>query len=145
MVRRVLGTTFLLVAAVFAVRFYHDANLVAAAKGELSAEARIGILEAGVSKIFLNDELYRFLGKAHFEAGTEKIENVHLRDARKNVRPPAETWNDPRNVFAQRCKKGRLFQQFACNQLQTPLLEFYRPIFCGCLCGSTHKSRTCAF
>ncbi len=81
MLRRIACFLFLAAAAAADILVFHSGALVARAKNEISAEARISILERRHSCVPLNDEFYRLLGKAQFEAGSERVADVPVRDA----------------------------------------------------------------
>jgi len=81
MLRRIALLLALIAAAAVDIALFRSETLVAGAKGEISAEARIALLEKEQALYPLNDELYRLLGKAHFEAGSEKLGEASGRDA----------------------------------------------------------------
>jgi hypothetical protein len=81
MLRRIAWILFLTAAAAADILLFRGGALVARAKSEISAEVRIAVLEKEQSVLPLNDELYRLLGKAHFEAGSERMGDVPVRDA----------------------------------------------------------------
>lgn len=81
MVRRAVFIFLLVAAAAADVVFFRGAALVAAAKREISAEARIAILDKEQAVLPVNDELNRLLGQAHFEAGADEMGEAGPRDA----------------------------------------------------------------
>ena len=81
MQRRILWLLFLIAAAAADIVIFRGGALVARAKSEISAEVRIAVLEKEQSVLPLNDELYRLLGKAHFEAGSDRMGDLAVRDA----------------------------------------------------------------
>jgi hypothetical protein len=81
MLRRVVLLLALVAAAAADISLFRSQALVVRAKAENSAEARIAVLEKDRTLFPLNDELYRLLGRAHFEAGSERMGETTLRDA----------------------------------------------------------------
>jgi hypothetical protein len=81
MSRRILFLIILAAVSAADVALFRVADSVARVKKEISAEARIAILEKVPAGIRLNDEFYRLLGKAHFDAGSEQMGRAAIRDA----------------------------------------------------------------
>ena len=81
MLRRIALLLALTAVAAVDIALFRSETLVAEAKGEISAEARIALLEKEQTLYPLNNEIYRLLGQAHFEAGSEKMGEASGRDA----------------------------------------------------------------
>ena len=81
MLRRLVLVLALAAAAAADIALFRSEAIVAKAKGEISAAARIAVLEKEQTFLPLNDEIYRLLGQAHFEAGSEKMGEASGRDA----------------------------------------------------------------